>query len=346
MLRQLRALARVPATLAVLCAISAQSGQGVPVVHAATTWDIDAPAENADEHIEINAFLPSVITINVGDTVRWTVEDAHTVTFPGATGNPAALPQFVPGEPFPNGRVSGAGFSPIGTEGPYDGASLVSSGRLVSRDNPLFSLTFTAAGVFRYLCLVHVGMSGTVVAVPAGAALPETPAQVQARGQAEATAILNNMRAGAQTVVLADAAAPSGTAVHTVAAGISNGSGGSATRFAPAALTVQRGDLVAWELTDPLDAHTITFTSGAPVPDFVEVVPQPDGTVLFAQRAELFGPAGGTTYTGVGLFNSGQLLGGARGRIAFVAAIDAPAGTYQYVCLIHPEMSGTITVTE
>jgi len=76
------------------------------------------------------------------------------------------------------------------------------------------------------------------------------------------------------------------------------------------------------------------------------LIPQADGTVLFAQRPDVFQPIGGTTYTGQGFLNSGQLFGGARGRIAFVAEIDAPAGTYEYQCLIHPDMKATITVTE
>ncbi len=334
------------ALLALLSAMSVRPLRSVPAVHAAASWEVAAGAAFPDENLAINGYLPDVVTVNVGDTVRWTLVDPHTVTFLGATGNPAALPQFVPGGPFPDGRVAGSGFSPIGAEGPYNGTDLVSSGRAVSRDDAPFLLSFTNTGVFRYGCLVHPGMSGTITAIPAGAALPETPAQAQARGQKEGGARLNNIRSGVQTVRLSNAAAPTGTHAHTVAAGISGWLGASALQFVPAELSVQRGDLVTWEVTDPLEAHTVTFMSGAGAPDFAEVIPQPDGTFLFAQRPEVFQPVGGSTYTGQGFLNSGQLFGGARGRIAFVAEIDAPAGTYEYQCLIHPDMKATITVTE
>lgn len=189
-------------------------------------------------------------------------------------------------------------------------------------------------------------MNGTVTVEPTGTALAETPAQAQARGQAAQNALLDNLRAGLKGVRLANATAPTGQDAHSVAAGLSNGSGGTALQFLPADLNVHRGDSVAWVLTDPLEAHTITFTSGVPAPDFVEVMPQSDGTRVFAQKPETYSPVGGTTYTGQGYLNSGQLFGGARGPLSFVALIDAPAGTYAYLCLIHPDMKGTITVTE
>lgn len=189
-------------------------------------------------------------------------------------------------------------------------------------------------------------MSGSVTVLPTGAALPETPAHAKTRGKAERTALLTTVRSGLRAVRLADATAPFGTSVHTVAAGLNTGAGASVLQFVPSTLSVQRGDLVAWVVTDPNEPHTITFTSGDQPPEFVEVVPQPDGTVVFAQRHDVFSAVGGTTYTGSGFLNSGQLLGGVRGPLGFVAVIDAPAGDYQYQCLIHREMKGTITVTE
>jgi plastocyanin len=189
-------------------------------------------------------------------------------------------------------------------------------------------------------------MNGTLTVEPAGAALAETPNQAQVRGEAQRAALVANLRGGVQAVRLASAAAPTGTRAHVVAAGVNNGSGGSALQFLPGELAVRRGDFVAWVLADPQESHTIAFTSGAPAPEFAEVVPQADGTVVFAQRAEAYRPVGGTTYTGQGYLNSGQLLGGTRGLLGFVALIDAPAGTYAYQCLIHPDMKGTISVTE
>jgi plastocyanin len=316
-----------------------------PVALAATAWEVLAPEATPDGQFGALAFFPDPLTVLVGDSVQWTVEGAHTVTFLGEGGTAAGLPQFVAGGPIPGGRMAGPGFFPAGPEGPYDGGGVRSSGRPAARGGEPYKLTFTAAGVFPYLCLVHPGMNGSVTVVPEGAALAETPAQARARGDAEREALLAGIRAGAQAVRTASAAA-GGTRAHGVAAGLSNGSGGSALQFVPGDLAVRRGDLVVWMLADPLEPHTITFLSGEPAPEFAEVLPQPDGTVLVVQRPEVFGPAGGSTYTGQGYLNSGQLLGGARGPIAFAAQIDAPAGTYAYQCLIHREMKAALTVTE
>jgi plastocyanin len=116
----------------------------------------------------------------------------------------------------------------------------------------------------------------------------------------------------------------------------------NALRFLPEQLTVRRGDTVAWSLADPTEIHTITFTSGAPAPELVEVRPQPNGPPQLVIPAQVAGPAGGTTYTGSGYLNSGIKLAGT----AFVLRIDAPAGTYQYVCVVHPNMKGTLVVEE
>ena len=52
------------------------------------------------------------------------------------------------------------------------------------------------------------------------------------------------------------------------------------------------------------------------------------------------GPAGGDTYTGQGYVNSGIMGPGT----PFALRFDAPAGSYEYLCLVHPEMKGRVTV--
>lgn len=108
---------------------------------------------------------------------------------------------------------------------------------------------------------------------------------------------------------------------------------------------MRRGDVVLWSNADPYAAHTVTFTSGAPAPGFAEPRPQPSGPPLLVVPAAVLGPAGGTTYSGRGYLNSGFLFPGD----AFALTIDAPPGTYAYVCVIHLESfghAGVITVVE
>ena len=136
-------------------------------------------------------------------------------------------------------------------------------------------------------------------------------------------------------------------AVHTVSAGLSNPDGASALRFLPATLAVRRGDVVVWTNPDPMEPHTVAFTSGTTPPTFTELRPQPNGPPLIVITAENATPAGGTTYTGSGFVGSGILDNHAPyPRNSYALRIDAPAGAYEYVCLIHTMMKGTLTVTE
>jgi len=75
-------------------------------------------------------FIPSSVTINVGDTISWSNDDtaAHTVT----SGKPAA-----------------------GPDGNFD-SSLLMAGKA-------FDVTFDNAGKYDYFCMVHPWMVGKVV---------------------------------------------------------------------------------------------------------------------------------------------------------------------------------------
>jgi plastocyanin len=169
------------------------------------------------------------------------------------------------------------------------------------------------------------------------AALPETPAQATARGQATLGALHDRMRTAQQAVRPARA----GT-THAVTAGLGDGFGVSAMRFLNGDVSVQRGDAVVWTNADPFEIHTVTFTSGATPPDFGEPRPptQPGGPPQIVLPPNVTGPTGGDTYTGQGYVNSGILGPGS----PFVLRFDAPAGTYEYLCLIHPFMKGRVTV--
>jgi plastocyanin len=121
-----------------------------------------------------DAFYPFDLTIHVGDTVEW-IGGFHTVSFgpaamlkqlerslfvpmPQKSGPPLLV--FNPKVAFPTGGAT------------YDGTGLVNSGVLAlnvppgSKAPPSFKLTFTKAGKYTYVCLVHPGMDGTITVVP------------------------------------------------------------------------------------------------------------------------------------------------------------------------------------
>ena len=89
-------------------------------------------------------FLPEVVTINAGDTVKWTNPAfvTHSVTFdPGmaATQGNVALPAGV--APFDSGNID---------------------------EDQSYSHTFTVKGTYKYVCKYHegMGMVGTVIVNP------------------------------------------------------------------------------------------------------------------------------------------------------------------------------------
>ncbi len=88
---------------------------------------VGAPAaEAATRHVTIvrSGFLPTSITVTVGDTVTWTNNDS--------VGHDVTADSFSSGEP--------GGMAPGDT----------------------FEHTFEEAGSFDYVCTVHPGMEGTV----------------------------------------------------------------------------------------------------------------------------------------------------------------------------------------
>ena len=104
--------------------------------------------------VDLMYFVPQRINIPVGGTVTWRNRTAvpHTVTFniQSAPSNfVAALPTV------PSGGFSGAGFANSGFFG-------VGPESVVGET---FSLRFTQAGTYNYICLLHAdqGMVGTVV---------------------------------------------------------------------------------------------------------------------------------------------------------------------------------------
>jgi len=90
--------------------------------------------------------------------------------------------------------------------------------------------------------------------------------------------------------------------------------GGASGVFEPATLTVKKGDVVRWVMADGTVMHNVSFTSAQG---------NPAGVTLPADSPYLT--------------QAGQ---------SYEAKIDAPAGTYHYVCVPHQGMgmTGTITV--
>ena len=125
------------------------------------TWHVSVGGQSPDGAVQGEAYYPHVITVDVGDTVVWTLSsgEPHTVTFFGVGPLPedcAAASDFAP--------------CPVPPPSPYDGTSFAGSGLMLPpgfnwdnnfplpHGNDTFSLTFGNPGAFVYLSVVQAGM--------------------------------------------------------------------------------------------------------------------------------------------------------------------------------------------
>ncbi len=308
--------------------------RAAPSGQAAMTWQVKVGAQSSDKGLQANAFGPSTLTVNVGDTVNWTLTAfVHTVSFlsggsrpPDAVQDESGRPLFNPAIAFPSGGPT------------YAGTGFVNSGML-AEPGAKFALTFTQAGTFEYVCLLHPGMAANVVVQQAGAPYPMTQAQVDARANEE----LNNKLAQAQqlqqSVQPSSQAGPAGTSNHAITAGI-GGNQSTVLRFLPTTSRIMAGDSITWTAKDPHEIHTVTFYDQAgKVPEFIVPDPQPNGPPKLIMNN--VAPEGGTRVESQGMYNSG-ILGPEQ---SYTFTFPKP-GTYSYVCVVHAAegMFGSVRV--
>lgn len=299
-----------PALMAAV--IAGHAGQPRPDAHAAaaaTIWDVQVGGDVPEEGIQTHAYYPRTLTIHAGDRVRWRFAGRASVTFDRFR---PLMEHFVAG-PEPGDLALGPGWfpsEPSGADAVYDGVGVANSGIPTGplEETPPYQLTFTRPGLYPYVDIIHPGTAGVIQVLPRRARLVETPAEAAVRGRAEYATVLAAIRAQiADTRPLRQPGA-AGTAMHLVSAGLSTGLGAGANRYQPAGLVVRRGDTVVWSNGDDYAPHTVTFTSGAPLPPFLEPRPGPSAPPLVVAPARSIGPSGGTVNRGEGLLNSGFIM--------------------------------------
>ena len=115
-------------------------------------------------YLELLQFVPKSLSIEAGDTVKWTAPSVHTVTFPAATQDPSTIDPFT---------------TPTSGGDTYDGSSLYHSG-LLGVPAPgapnTYELTFPDAGTFNYICALHIVLGQTGVIEVAAAPVITPPA--------------------------------------------------------------------------------------------------------------------------------------------------------------------------
>ena len=311
---------------------------------------------------DANAYFRRTVTIHKGDKVRWKINGFHSVTFVPDTATFPAL--IVPDPSTPVAGVKDAAGADFWFNGQpslrpnpeaafpqggkkFDPSKLLNSGLpLAEGPPPPYTLRFNRKGTFRYLCVVHAGMAGKVRVVGRNRAIPsKRKDRREARRQQNVTLErVQQLTTGLGTEDLD----------KTIQAGNDRRSGATIFRFFPATPSYKVGDTVTLQMpARSTEAHTFTFgpTNGKD---------QYNDVLAAGLLGETFDPRGAypseppaagvptitTTQHGNGFYNSGILDSDSLSPLPSSTKVTfGQAGTYQLICLIHPFMLATVTVT-
>ena len=337
-----------------------------PAIAATKTVDVGGHGfRGAPKNLQALAFLRSVVSVHVGDSVRFRIRGGliHTVTFvPRGQHVPLTavdaahpvsgftdangIPFWFNGQPRPIINPK-AGFPTAGHI--LTGRTLVNSGVPSNQaKGSVFRVTFPKRGTFRFVCLVHPGMQGTVKVLSRSTHIP-SHAQDAAAVKREIAAIVKTARARAKISVPAGQVDVGRT-----------GPGLTINAMFPTTTTVRAGQSVTFSMAgeSASEIHTVTLgpeSVTAPVENaFITPVPNPTGPPTLTVNPLAAFPSDPPPtlppYTGSnhgdGFLNSGILDNDpATPLINSTTVTFATAGTYHFQCVIHPNMDGTVVVT-
>ncbi|WP_205696622.1 hypothetical protein [Conexibacter sp. SYSU D00693] len=331
----------------------------LPAGAQAATKDVSIGAGNAKgapKDALISGFFPKTVTIRTGDSVRWNVNGFGVVHLPKKGANAPAFLVTDPskpvsgvndaaGQPFSfNGQPSWAPnpavLAPTKSGGAYTGASAKGSGLAMSDGPPKpWVARFTKPGTYTYYDAVHPGVTGTVKVVAKSKRVPSAKA--------------DRARAASQVktaVAAANALARQKAPANTIVAGPDKGAV-DLFRFTPAAAAAKVGQPVTLTMSkDTAEYHTFTFTK-----DLAATAKLAGdtffGPVLAPQFAFASDAGDVLSYDGTnhgdGFLNTGILGGGKEQGIPQAKkVVFTKPGTFSFLCAIHPDMQGRVTVTE
>jgi len=369
--------------LGAACSTKQTGGEGGDK-QATYTVQVDAHTQGGEFGFYASKYFPDELQVHPGDTLdfklNWSGEP-HSVTFgtlvdagaasldPSAEEEPAEWQKIPPMLPEGPGDAVQASVNPCYVEtgeppkeaacenrtqpATFTGAyALYSSGFMP--DGTTFSVTLDPGitpGTYNYFCTLHRGiMTGKVEVVAASGTVADAAAV--AKKAADEIAGIGSTLKGAFDQ------SKNGMGPGTLFAGttkpdlIEGGTDAGVTEFLPKQATAKVGEPVKFL---PVGAHTVTFNAPQDAVEFLTKAP--DGTWHLNPKAA--GPAGSPptgppgdkpvvtdagTWNGEGFLNSGILLGfGPPGAITWQVTFGT-AGSYEYRCLVHPDMEGSITV--
>jgi plastocyanin len=299
------------------------------------------------------AFFPGTVKINAGDSIAWVGLgiNFHSIDLPGKGG---PLPLITPkttitpllsdaaGNPFWfDNKAPILGFNPVllAPSGGkvFNGSARVDSGLPLGPAKP-FTVKFSKAGSYSYLCDVHPGMKGKVVVLGKGAAAPSAAQDTAAvaRQQTIAAAAITKL---ARTKVKGDVVdlglhGPHSVEILKMFQGVTHVAVGTT-------ITFQMG-------SGDYETHTATFGPAAYLTPLADSFTSP----AVDSRAVYPSSPPGTPITldptshGNGFANTGALQTFKGSPLPALNKITfTKAGTYNFECLIHEFMKGVVVVS-
>ena len=326
------------------------------------TWYATVGAETRNSAGQADAFLPNELWIHQGDSIQWTWQpknEPHTVSLlgPATETRPTPPPPIGPpvGPPFVFSKECPPPNPYIGGAATYSGASCISSGVLNGGTAPsTFTVTFPTPGNYKFVCLIHSNMNGTVHVLGTTATLPYVQGDYDRQARDEAHDILkdtdtpreqvNDFPSSQHEVLMTGEVVATGGGRQYLAI----------VRFFPETIYIHKGDTVEFTNADPTEPHTVTSGKDDTLVNDMAVIhaaPTPDGAFASVVNSGAdFGDA--TPTTGV---NSGFLQAApedAAGRAQSLPGITRiriqfnVAGTFYYHCALHDVdgMNGSVVV--
>lgn len=311
----------------------------------------DGPSALVTENFVFGTYFPATVKARPGDTLVFdnlSSHDIHTITFgvkrdrsnsplpetKAVQANPVAFGRcFTDADPNPDLEACPgappappASGAPPPPPPPYSGKGYWNSGVLFPAGAPpslpksvsVQLAPSIAPGSYPYVCLLHPLMAGQVEVV-ASDADRLSPAAVSKAGDEEF------QRAQADAAGLKEPTA-----------GTNEVTGGwgddvvAVDRFVPPTISIKTGDTVTWNLHSPYMPHTVSFES-----------PFRDPT-----EPNAFLPAGAKSRSSYssGVAHSGMIGPPPYYRTSTFSLQFEQAGTYSYLCILHPGMEGKVEV--
>ncbi len=305
----------IGASLAFTACSSGTATPNSPIAPQSSKFAIVAGTQDQNQALQGLDFYPPSLSVNVGDTVSWSFPtgEPHTVTIVPA--GQSVPPPSDPNAPKPSGSTT------------TDGTAYSSSGFQLLGGK--YSLMFTKAGSYTYRCLIHPGMSGTVVVRAAGTAYPQTQAQLDAAAAAGESADLASASAALATFPYTAHGTHLAVGISPAAPGGAPAASSTVLRFlsSPAlsdqSVTIPAGTTLTWTNLSNNEPHTVSIAADGQT--FPKV--NPPGT-----------PTGNTTFDGTAFSNSGIIPPGQSYSLTFTKA-----GTYTVHCVFHDDTENMIS---